>query len=364
MNNELFLLSPQNLIKKINDMGLNFRKNIAMQVSEIISNDYISIYDYINNYNDKVIVIPAMICDEFDIDILYNELLSLGVKKENIKYIPLEYFYTNKKIKEDSLIEYDDINYLNYLEICINDFCNMNCKGCSHFANLAPKEFEDFEQVKSDIIRLRQIFSHIDKIRIMGGEPLLNPDLAKYIVMIKQNYPYTDLRIVTNGILLKNISKDLLKCIRENEVMIDISVYPPLINKMDSIIKKLNEENIKVFIENIGKFKPILLNEKSLYPYKELRDCNCINLRNGYLASCPLVFTIQYINDNYNNKYNYTTNKINIYKKNVTAKDIKKQLKKPFELCNYCAHYRDDLNFFEWEQRVKNCKLEDWVSEE
>ena len=67
---------------------------------------------------------------------------------------------------------------------------------------------------------------------------------------------------------------------------------------------------------------------------------------------------------NYNNKYNYTTNKINIYKKNITAKDIKKQLKKPFELCNYCAHYRDDLNFFEWEQRVKNCKLEDWVSEE
>lgn len=364
MNSDFYLFSPQNLIKKIKDMGLSFKKIIAMQVNEMISSDYISIYDYINNHNDKTIVIPALVCDEFDIDILYNELLSLGVRKENIKYIPMEYFYENKKLTKEKLIEYDDINYLNYLEICINDFCNMNCKGCSHFSNLAPKEFEDFEQVKSDIIRLRQIFSHIDKIRIMGGEPLLNPDLIKYIVMIKQNFPYTDLRIVTNGILLKNISKELLECINENDVMIDISVYPPLVNKMDSIIKKLREKNVKVFIENIGKFKPILLNKKRMYPYKELRDCNCINLREGYLASCPLVFTIQYINDNYNNKYNYTTNKINIYKKNITAKDIKKQLKKPFELCNYCAHYRDDLNFFEWEQRVKNCKLEDWVSEE
>ena len=251
MNSDFYLFSPQNLIKKIKDMGLSFKKIIAMQVNEMISSDYISIYDYINNHNDKTIVIPALVCDEFDIDILYNELLSLGVRKENIKYIPMEYFYENKKLTKEKLIEYDDINYLNYLEICINDFCNMNCKGCSHFANLAPKEFEDFEQVKSDIIRLRQIFSHIDKIRIMGGEPLLNPDLIKYIVMIKQNFPYTDLRIVTNGILLKNISKELLECINENDVMIDISVYPPLVNKMDSIIKKLREKNVKVFIENI-----------------------------------------------------------------------------------------------------------------
>ena len=95
-------------------------------------------------------------------------------------------------------------------------------------------------------------------------------------------------------------------------------------NNAVSLIQKLNSKkgyNLKskayIFV------KPILLNEKSLYPYKELRDCNCINLRNGYLASCPLVFTIQYINDNYNNKYNYATNKINIYKKNITAKDIK-----------------------------------------
>lgn len=364
MNSDLYLLSPQNLIKKIKDMGLSFKKNIAMQVNEIISGDYISIYDYINNHNDKTIVIPALVCDEFDIDILYNELLSLGVRKEKIKYIPLKYFYENKTLTKENLIEYDDINYLKYLEICINDFCNMNCKGCSHFANLAPKEFEDFEQMKSDIMRLRQIFSHIDKIRIMGGEPLLNPDLAKYIIMIKQNFPYTDLRIVTNGILLKRVSKDLLKCIRENDVMIDISVYPPLINKMDSIIKKLKEENIKVFIENIGKFKPILLNRKRLYPYKELRDCNCVNLRKGYLASCPLVFTIQYLNNNYNNKYNYSINKINIYESDITAKDVKKQLKEPFELCNYCAHYRDDLNFFEWEQKKKGYELEDWISED
>ena len=115
MNSDFYLFSPQNLIKKIKDMGLSFKKIIAMQVNEMISSDYISIYDYINNHNDKTIVIPALVCDEFDIDILYNELLSLGVRKENIKYIPMEYFYENKKLTKEKLIEYDDINYLNYL---------------------------------------------------------------------------------------------------------------------------------------------------------------------------------------------------------------------------------------------------------
>ncbi|UKI26763.1 MAG: hypothetical protein L6V91_08495 [Bacilli bacterium] len=66
---------------------MSFKKIIAMQVNEMISSDYISIYDYINNHNDKTIVIPALVCDEFDIDILYNELLSLGVRKEKYKNI-------------------------------------------------------------------------------------------------------------------------------------------------------------------------------------------------------------------------------------------------------------------------------------
>ena len=60
-------------------MGLSFKKIIAMQVNEMISSDYISIYDYVNNHNDKTIVIPALVCDEFDIDILYNKIYTNGI---------------------------------------------------------------------------------------------------------------------------------------------------------------------------------------------------------------------------------------------------------------------------------------------
>ena len=57
-------------------MGLSFKKIIAMQVNEMISSDYISIYDYVNNHNDKTIVIPALVCDEFDIDIFEDGLVN------------------------------------------------------------------------------------------------------------------------------------------------------------------------------------------------------------------------------------------------------------------------------------------------
>lgn len=364
MNKKLFLIAPDNLISRIINRGLDFEKYISMDVTNMVSDKYISIYNYINNYSNDIIIIPAVICDEFNIDGLYKELIDIGIEDEKIRFLPFEFYYNEDNISIKDLKKYDDISFLNYLEICINDNCNMNCKGCSHFANLAPKEYNNYENVKKDFIRLRKLFSHIDKIRIMGGEPLLNSELIKYIKMIKSIYPNTDLRIVTNGLLLKNISEELIECIRINNVMLDISVYPPMIKSIDSIIDMLRKRNVKIFIENIGKFKPILLKKKTKYPYKKLNNCNCINLRDGFLASCPLVFTIKYLNNKYNDAFNYSLHKIDIYQEDITAKEIKEQLLIPFELCDYCAHYRDDLEFFNWEQRKNNFSLEDWVYEE
>ncbi len=105
----------------------------------------------------------------------------------------------------------------------------------------------------------------------------------------------------------------------------------------------------------------MLLEEKHKYPFKKLYNCNCINLQDGKLAPCPLPFTIGYYNKKFNKKYNYSLNVIDIYDEKLSSRIIKEKLLVPFELCNYCGHYRDDLPFFKWEQRINNYCQDDWV---
>ena len=75
------------------------------------------------------------------------------------------------------------MQYLDYLETHIINKCKLNCKGCSHFSNIvddedAPVDITVFEK---DFARLSELFDHIFTIRLMGGEPFLNPDMGKYI---------------------------------------------------------------------------------------------------------------------------------------------------------------------------------------
>ena len=353
------LYSSDNVTKILERKGFNFEYRITFEANEI-NDDIKSVYYLKNNYNGEKIIIPSFISDDVCIDDVYNSLKAMGFKRSDILFIPIEMIYGNEDIDATKFYQYDDVTYLDYIEININDHCNLNCKGCSHFAPLAPTSFKDFDTFLRDIKRLKQLIPHVFKIRIMGGEPFLNPEIRRYVEVLKEVYPYSDLRVVTNGLVLKNISDDMLDFIKINDVMLDISVYPPLFSTIDEIIQKLKSKQVKIFLENISMFKPILLDTKEKYPFKKLQNCNCINLENGFIFSCPLQSTIKYYNERFANRYNYKTNKINIYDP-ITGAEIKKRLKEPFELCDYCAHYREDLPFFEWSQSLTNIKSDDWV---
>ena len=85
---------------------------------------------------------------------------------------------------------------LSYLELHLTDHCNLNCKGCGHFSPLASPHYADFQQYEEDLRRLRQLFRNIRRIRLMGGEPLLRPEvLRKGMEIFKEN------TITTNGTL-------------------------------------------------------------------------------------------------------------------------------------------------------------------
>ena len=179
------LYSSDYVTKILEKKGFNFEYRITVDSNEI-NNDVKSVYYLKNNYNGEKIIIPSFISDDINSDDIYNYMISIGFDRNNILFIPIEMIYGDEAIDVDKFYKYDDVTYLDYIEININDHCNLNCKGCSHFAPLAPASFKNFNTFLKDIKRLKQLIPHIFKIRIMGGEPFLNPELKRYVETLKE----------------------------------------------------------------------------------------------------------------------------------------------------------------------------------
>lgn len=96
---------------------------------------------------------------------------------------------------------------LPYLEFHLTDHCNLNCKGCAHYSPMASDHYADLYQLEKDLQRLAQLFRNIRLIRLMGGEPLLHPDVDRFIRTTRSAFPKSRIGIVTNGILLPQASQ-------------------------------------------------------------------------------------------------------------------------------------------------------------
>lgn len=78
--------------------------------------------------------------------------------------------------------------YLNYVELPITTKCSLRCKNCANLIQYYEYgEFLDGKSLINDVYRLCQITEKIEMFRILGGEPLLHPQLKEILEGIKKN---------------------------------------------------------------------------------------------------------------------------------------------------------------------------------
>ena len=136
--------------------------------------------------------------------------------------------------------------YIEYIVLNILDHCNLKCKGCDHFACVADPYFVDKRTIYNDLKRLSRLFpdDEIKQMAVMGGEPLLHPDLLDILCMVRKFFPNTIIRLTTNALLLLKQPDEFWKVCRENKVTIVNTKYPIAID-YEKIEKKAKLENVK-----------------------------------------------------------------------------------------------------------------------
>jgi organic radical activating enzyme len=250
---------------------------------------------------------------------------------------------------------------LRYVELHLTDHCNLNCKGCGHFSPIADKWYADPNEHAHDMYQLRKLFSTVDVIRLLGGEPLLHPKIEAFLLSTRSCFPKADIRIVTNGILLHEMPDSFWKTLRSCSIVLDITVYPPLKKKESSFIQLANSKGVRVCTHEVTLFHAFY-NKKGDSKLSTLQKCRtlCAMLREGKIYICGVPALVHYFNKRFGTQIP-GTGFADIYSSGLTGWDVKKLLSKASTVCHYCTLGWENLPVFPWS--TSNRTVAEWDAE-
>lgn len=246
-------------------------------------------------------------------------------------------------------------NGLPKIEVQIVDQCNLNCRGCSHFCGIADRVFYDLSQFEKDMNRLSRLFKKINKIKLLGGEPLLHPELISFIRIARDYFPLSDIVVVTNGILLPKVEPVFWLVCKETNTAIEMSVYPPLRNKV-SYYRELAKQNGVAFKSSkIKWFFTARINPEGDSDMKKAFNA-CRNnyfvpfLKDGALYSCAISYAVRYYNKRFDKNIVESAG-LDIYKS--TSREIIDYLSMPIETCKWCAECSPEFSWSSGKQEIE-----------
>lgn len=235
-------------------------------------------------------------------------------------------------------------------EVHLAEHCNLNCQGCSHFSPLAGPELVEVEGFRRDMERMGELFSHeCQEIHLLGGEPLLHPDLITLLKITRDNFPIGDIIIITNGILLPKQEDAFWRSCHENKIKIRVTNYPIQLD-VDTIQAAAEKFDVPVDVSWYGShwkhtFVIIPLDPSGRRDIKRnFARCEyanlCIALSHGKLFTCHVAAYIRYFNQKFKQNFSVDeTDYVDIYKEN--SKDIiLEKLSEPIPFCRYCDFSR------------------------
>lgn len=243
------------------------------------------------------------------------------------------------------LKEYFTKPTLKHFHINIVDHCNLNCKYCDHFAPLAKERYVDINKLKQDLEKLSK-FINIKAIALMGGEPLLHPNLPQIVEMMRSVLPKTDLTIYTNGLLLPKQKDEFWIACKKNKISIAISRFPIKLDLKEIFIQsKKHKVNIFFYggtLKNPKKMYKMSIdiegkqnaNETSQNCWQNKGICGCYE--DGKLFQCATAGHIHIFSKYFNLELKVSDEDyLDIYKIK-SSKEIIEFTKKETPFCKHC----------------------------
>lgn len=183
------------------------------------------------------------------------------------------------------------------LEITIVEHCLLSCRDCNHLSPIIPPALADPELLMTDLRVLAMVY-HAKSVRLLGGEPLLHPEVLE-ILQIARTSGVADLvGIETNGLMLGRMPETFWEAID----LVVVSAYPGREpgKKLLTHCQRLSEKYQVDFTVNLTPvfreaYAELGTSDRSLVR-RIYETCamahiwRCHTLADGYFYKCPLAY--------------------------------------------------------------------------
>lgn len=253
---------------------------------------------------------------------------------------------------------------LQRLVIHLTDHCNLNCAGCTHFSNISPKWFADPDEFERDMARLGELFSSINEIYLLGGEPLLHPAVERFVYSARDHFPDARINLMTNGVLGGKMRDEIWKALAETRSYLVCDLYP-----VDLPVDEMNAAAQKHgamidWTEPRGEFFKLPIDlTGSQDPSDAFERCrwvnNCPILRNGRIYPCAYIAYIDIFKRRFDLEGLEVTDvdSVSIYETDDPYK-VMDALLNPVPWCRHCDF--DALEMRTWSRSSRS--LDEWVA--
>lgn len=290
----------------------------------------------------------------------------------SILMVPNWYFWygaeMNRGIKflDEDCIPIVASNLIDIMEFVIQDGCNMNCKGCTQFSPLFKEdEHVDLATFTSDIRQFKKICPNVMRIQILGGEIFLLNNLDEYLQVARETFPEAQINILSNGLLLPQMSKKVIASIRNNGIIVNLTSYLPTLKMIDIINEFAADHGIVVtYSKGVrDKFSKFLLSKK-LVDGGEC-TCNIPAIYRGRVAVCSAIMVMQQFNNCFNTNFP-EDGAVDLYDSKMTLERLREIIYKKAPLCDYCIlrtelRNKEQYNF-NWDVYGDSLpQKEDWI---
>jgi organic radical activating enzyme len=113
--------------------------------------------------------------------------------------------------------------HLPYVEFNITNVCNLNCPDCVTYNNFAFRGHSRWS-AWADIYEQWSQLLDLDRLAIVGGEPMLNPDFETWTRSLRRLWPRAEIQVLTNGTQLHKYP-DLRQLLQDCRITLKISAH-------------------------------------------------------------------------------------------------------------------------------------------
>lgn len=249
------------------------------------------------------------------------------------------------------------------LEFVVTDTCNLNCKGCTHYSPLAPKEFASLEQMERNMKHLAAVCgSEVKSLYLIGGETLLYPQLNEAMEALRRNFPTQDLYVFTNGIALPKMSDDFWETAKRLGFIMAITRYPIRFD-YDAVIELCRVKGVRTEVFGDRSladsfFKFALDPAKKQNPRLSHFKCynrGCMSIIGDRLYPCSISGCVSHLNGATGTDFRHEEGDFLLIDRIKSLKQILDLRNKPVPFCGYCIQPATPVGYgpsrrdkFEW----------------